>query len=481
MEHPTWEELTDYIDKRLSTDRHVIVETHIAVCDECAEQIEWLYKSTLLLRSDSFAPPPRRVRVSAESLFDLKYGKAVPTDAPAPERDVPVASPEAIGKVIVFPGTRAEPGDEDTIIRPAASLWRRFAWLGGAVAALLVLAIFASQAQQGPLVAAVQGQQGQVNIISSGNSLDLPFTDDTLSEGSAITTGADGSAQLVFADGTVRVTMLEDSNLVYIGGTESEGSLSRLALATDTAGDLEIDAQPGVTVDLQTGVGLFTTTGGRYRFHYLEPRIVGIQVLRGTVTVRSEWGVYDLHEGEDEVLDYSQPLPTPTLEPTMTATPTMVPPTPTALPSTPTRLPTRLPPSPTSNSSGSDGSSTGASTEPITIPDDSDAQDETDSNNGGANAAVATSTPPATIIPTNPETPNTDDPTGSEPVLEPEAAENHSDQEDQGNSGSGNHSDEEDSDDDNSGSGSNNSGSSSNNSGSGSGNSGSGGGDDDDD
>ncbi len=350
MEHPTWEELTDFFDKRLLSDRQADIEAHIAVCDDCAEQIEWLYKSTSLLRADAFAPPPRRVRVAAESLFDLRYGKATgsPTTIP-PETTTSAPSSVAGAKVIPLPSS-TERTDSEKVIRPAASYWRRFAWIGGAVAALLVLAIFASQAQQGPLVAAVQGQQGQVDIVSPNNSLNLPFSGDALSEGSAVTTGADGSAQLVFANGTVRVTMLEDSNLVYIGGTESEGSLSRLALATDQAGDLEIDAQSGVTVDLQTGVGLFSTTGGRYRFHYLEPRIVGVQVLRGTVTVRSELGVYEMHEGEEEVLDYSQPITTPTPEPTTTPSPT-VPPTATAVPPTPTRLPTRLPPSPTTNGS----------------------------------------------------------------------------------------------------------------------------------
>jgi hypothetical protein len=448
MEHPTWEELTDYFDKKLSADRMMAVEAHVASCDTCSEQIEWLYKSTNLLRADTFVPPPRRVRVAAESLFDLRFGQGIATAIPtttAVEGSTPAPSPVTGGKMIPFPPATT-PAETDKIIRPAASYWRRMVWIGGAVAALLVIAFFATQPQQGPLVASVQEQQGQVDITSPNSSFNLPFTGSTLSEGSAIATGVDGSAQLVFANGAVRVVMLEDSNLVYVGGAETEGAISRVALATDQAGDLEIDVQSGVTVDLQTGVGLFTTTGGRYRFHYLEPKIIGVQVLRGMVTVRSEFGVYEMEEGTDEVLDYTQPVSTPTAEPTSTSSPTAIPPTPTSVPPTATALPTRLPPSATAVESPSG-------------TDDDSPESEPEGDSGGNSSASGStsdtlvSSPTATLPPAT----ATIAPVEGEP--QPETPEETGEPEAEGdsnsggdNSGGGNDHDSEH--DDNSGSGS---------------------------
>lgn len=470
MEHPTWEELTDYLDKRLDAERNAVVEAHIASCDECAEQIEWLYKSTNLLRADTFVPPPRRVRVAAESLFDLRFGKGVaptPTTTvatPVVEGEAQSASPVRGGKVIpLSPPTDRDKADN--LIRPAVSYWRRMAWIGGAVAALLVIAFFASQPQQGPLVAAVQEQQGQVDINSPNSTFNLPFTGSTLDEGSSIATGADGSAQLVFANGAVRVVMLEDSNLVYVGGAESDGAITRVGLATDRAGDLEIDAQSGVTVDLQTGVGLFTTTGGRYRFHYLEPKIIGVQVLRGTVTIRSEFGVYELEEGTDEILDYTQPFATPTVEPTIPPTPTVPPPTATAFPPTVTPLPTRLPPSATAAApvTGESGDDNNGQSESERESDSSSTDSEGNANGSGSGNVVLS--PTAEIIATatlapetlEPEVPVTEEPAendGETPDPEGDSSGSGGD-----NSGSGNDHDSEPEHEDNSGSGSGNSGS----------------------
>ncbi len=214
----------------------------------------------------------------AESLFDVQVNKNAVSPSAASIvsesqnfKTAATSISPVDGQVVPFPRP-SEQKEDSRVIRPPVSIWRRMAWIGGAVAALLVIAFFATQPQQGPLVAAVQEQQGRVDITSPNSGFNLPFTGSTLSEGSAIATGADGSAQLVFANGAVRVVMLGDSNIVYVGGAESDGVISRVALATDKAGDLEIDAADGVTVDLQSGVGLFTTTGGRYRFHYLEPK-----------------------------------------------------------------------------------------------------------------------------------------------------------------------------------------------------------------
>lgn len=438
MQHPTWEELTDYIDKKLDTERYALVEAHIAACDDCSEQIEWLYKNTNLLRADTFVPPPRRVRVAAESLFDLRFGKSVATPPTVLSGEGTAAAPVTGGNVIPFP-LQPAPSDDGKIIRPVASYWRRIAWIGGAVAALLVIAFFATQPQQGPLVAAVQGQQGQVDIRSSNSGFNLPFTGSTLNEGSSIATGADGSAQLVFANGAVRVVMLEDSNLVYIGGAESEGAISRLALATDQAGDLDIDVQSGVTVDLQTGVGLFSTTGGRFRFHYLEPLIVGVQVLRGTVTIRSDHGVYELEEGTDEVLDYSQPLSTPTAEPTTPPTATQAPPTATSVPTT-TALPTRLPPSATAAGTSSQGED---ESEPEEISEGNN--NSNGSSTGGTLVVSPTTISTATLLPSATLT----------PLPAPEVPEEEAPPEEEGSGSGGDHDEEPDPEhDDNSGSGS---------------------------
>jgi hypothetical protein len=476
MEHPTWEELTDYLDKRLAADRNAIVEAHIASCDECAEQLDWLYKGTNLLRADTFVPPPRRVRVAAESLFDLRFGKGV-VPAITATVAIPLAvegdsspSPVTGGKVIALSPPTDRP-KADNVIRPTVSYWRRMAWISGAVAALLVIAFFATQPQQGPLVAAVQEQQGQVDIVSTNSGFNLPFTGSTLSEGSSIATGTDGTAQLVFANGAVRVVMLEDSNLVYVGGVETEGAITSVNLATDRAGDLEIDVQSGITVDLQTGVGLFTTTGGRYRFHYLEPKIIGIQVLRGMVTVRSEFGVYEMPEGTDEILDYTQPFSTPTPEPTVPASPTVPAPTSTSVPATPTTLPTRLPPSATAVASvTSDDSGTESESESSTDDDSRSTDSGATNTDGETGSGSVLLSPTPEVIPTTAPAPEAPEAEPETPVeVEEDTSESGGDNSGSGSgdSGSGNDHDSEPEHEDNSGSGS--------------GNSGSGGGGDDDD
>ncbi len=292
MQHLTWEELTDYSDSRLPAERVAALEMHLALCSSCAGQVAWLQRATDLLRDDAFPAPTPAARRSADALFDSRMASAPvanparPTPAPSVPR--PVLTAERNAK------------------RPPIAWWQRVAWVGAALAALLIVVYLTGLPAQGPLVAAVQDLHGQVEIIAPDGNSSLPSTGGTLREGSTIITGADGSAQLLFGDGAVRIVVGRESHIDYVGGTETEGALSALNLVTDTSGDLSIDAQPGVTVQLQTGVGQFSTTGGHFLFHYLEPRIVAVQVIRGTVTASTSRGVYDLTEGENRVLDYSQ-------------------------------------------------------------------------------------------------------------------------------------------------------------------------------
>ncbi len=110
-------------------------------------------------------------------------------------------------------------------------------------------------------------------------------------------------------------------------------------------------------------------------------------MLRGTVTVKSELGVYELHEGEEEILDYSQPLNTPTAEPAIAATPTIPVPSATVAAPTATQLPTRVAPSETATVAVPGGEHEDRDAESGNESEDHDFRFKNDSPGGGGSGA----------------------------------------------------------------------------------------------
>ena len=79
--HPIrFENLSDYVDSRLSPEMRETVEAHLSTgCPVCQEQLAWLQRVIRAARSDDTAEPPRQVIARAKALYRVRVRRSATT------------------------------------------------------------------------------------------------------------------------------------------------------------------------------------------------------------------------------------------------------------------------------------------------------------------------------------------------------------------------------------------------------------------
>jgi hypothetical protein len=186
--HLTYEQLLDYLDRRLSPDDVRHVESHLATeCSSCQSDLKWLNETLNLMASDIWLEPPPHVSTTVRRMFRENQPEAAPTFS------------------------------LDTWLR---SLWSQPRPVAIAFAAALVLVIalgmllrtqFPASINQEILVAAAEGT---VLALPPDSESWQPLTEDVvLDSGTQIRTGDNSSVVLTFPD---------DSKTVAAPNTELE-------------------------------------------------------------------------------------------------------------------------------------------------------------------------------------------------------------------------------------------------------------------
>ena len=78
--HPIdFEDLSDYVDARLSPEMRETVEAHLSTgCPVCQEQLAWLQRVIRAARSDDTAEPPRSAIARAKALYRVRVRRSAP-------------------------------------------------------------------------------------------------------------------------------------------------------------------------------------------------------------------------------------------------------------------------------------------------------------------------------------------------------------------------------------------------------------------
>jgi hypothetical protein len=78
--HLTYEQLLDYLERRLAPDDVRHVESHLATeCSSCQSDLNWLNGTLSLMASDIWLEPPPRLSTAARGLFRENQSEAVPS------------------------------------------------------------------------------------------------------------------------------------------------------------------------------------------------------------------------------------------------------------------------------------------------------------------------------------------------------------------------------------------------------------------
>jgi anti-sigma factor RsiW len=76
--HSSFAQLVDLVDGRLSADEQQQVRAHVASCQRCAMDVDWLERTIDLMRTDRSEDPPALLIAGAVALFRSRNNREVP-------------------------------------------------------------------------------------------------------------------------------------------------------------------------------------------------------------------------------------------------------------------------------------------------------------------------------------------------------------------------------------------------------------------
>ena len=322
MQHePSFEELVDYAEGRLSSDQATRVSEHLAAgCAECARSLRWLERLYRLVRSDELVDAPQELVQRVQRMY-------------RPRRPAVVRFPD-LGAWRAIPlGVRIAAAVAAALVLVAGATW--LVWGTTPVAQAATLA----------------DVQGLVEVRPPGaTEWQLATPGMTLPAGSAIRSSEGGTAILAYADGSRTYLWSETQvEILSVSGRRS-GQASSIRLS-QVAGRAQHEvAATGSSLEVTTSNATAAASAASYEVWVGES---GVEVLaeRGEVTVRAGDTTAHLGEGEQGWVSGGQvvvatppqptasppPWPTPQTRgprPTVSVSPTAEPPTPEPTPPT---------------------------------------------------------------------------------------------------------------------------------------------------
>lgn len=275
LPHPSWNQLVDFAEGRLTTPRTAQLSAHISDCVRCRPQVAWLRGTMKGFSEDGFRAPPRDVREAVMAAWDRRYGS-----------------------------------DTTTAVRPVvvpSAMPRRFArpplgWSVAALAAVLVLALlFLWRSQPQAIIAAVQDVRGGVEITQVGSAPQPAANAQTLAAGDQVATRDDGQARLEFGNGAVVVTVLPSSE-VRIEQISLDGQTLERIVVRLLRGEVETTVNNTGTATLLASDATLTSHNGTFQARLLEEGAVAVEAISGQLMAGNAAGSVSLDSGESLIL-----------------------------------------------------------------------------------------------------------------------------------------------------------------------------------
>jgi hypothetical protein len=232
----------------------------------------------------------------------------------------------------LFEGSAAPGIDVQRLLRSAAA--------AAVVVVLIAVGAVAIRSWRGMTVqqeAVLTSQRGLVEVLPSGDEAWMPVSEAVLVQaGDRIRTGAEGSAQLTFFDGSVTALRPEaELSIARLASRRSGGE--KVIVLHQWLGEAYNQVQPLIDEDsrfsVETSSAVVSVRGTAFTLTVEPDGGTRLEVHEGTIEVRSRETSVLVSGGEEIEVESPQATATPTPAPTPEPTATPVPPTPDDLPS----------------------------------------------------------------------------------------------------------------------------------------------------
>ena len=232
----------------------------------------------------------------------------------------------------LFEGSAEQGLDVQRLLRSAAA--------AAAVVVLIAVGAVAIRSWRGMMVqqeAVLTSQRGLVEVLPSGADAWMPISEAILVQaGDRIRTGAEGSAQLTFFDGSI-TALRPEAELSVARMASRRGGGEKVIVLHQWLGEAYNQVQPLVNDDsrfsVETASAVVSVRGTAFTLTVEPDGGTRLEVHEGTVEVRTREMSVLVSGGEQIQFESPQATATPTPVPTPEPTATPLPPTPDSLPS----------------------------------------------------------------------------------------------------------------------------------------------------
>ena len=298
--HLTFEQLLDYLERRLSSDDAQVVEGHLGTeCASCQSDLNWLTETLRLMAPDVWLDPPPHLSNAVRRMFREDQTKIQP----------------AFPLKIWLQNLRSQP--RRAAIAFAASLVLVIA-LG-----LLLRTQFRTSLNQEVSVAAAAGT---VLALPPDSNTWQPLTeDDLLDSGTQIRTGEDSSVLLTFPDDSKTVAAPNTELEILEISSSPSGNRDTILIKQNLGQTLNL-VQPSDSAnsrfEIQTPAATVIVRGTEFSVSVSDEGVTEVKVIEGVVEVTAMGMTVTLNAGQSTMVS---PGDQPTTPESILATPSSTP------------------------------------------------------------------------------------------------------------------------------------------------------------